>query len=144
MGVMQADPPRAAGQLFRWILVSGVSFLANLGITVACTELLELSPPQSFGVALVVVQLWNFLAIRHLIFTTGDMPLEVQARRYIYLALSFRVAEWLAFKGLHAMGGADYRFLVVSVLALSSLVKFVAYRHWLSDSSPGHHRPEGA
>ena len=119
------------------MLVSGVSFATNLGITVAGTEWLGLSPPLSFAVALVLVQVWNFLAIRYLIFGSQEMPIGLQARRYLGLAVSFRVAEWVGFKALHTLGTADYRALVAGVLVLSSLVKFVVYRHWLSGPNPG-------
>ena len=128
---------RPAGQLVRWVLVSGVSFATNLGITVAGTEWFGLSPPLSFAVALVLVQVWNFLAIRYLIFGSEEMPIGLQARRYLGLTVLFRVAEWVGFKALHTLGTADYRALVVGVLVFSSLFKFVVYRHWLSGPNPG-------
>lgn len=126
-----ANSSRTRGELTRWVLVSAGSFLANLGITIVCTEWLGFPAFVSFAVALVVVQAGNFLAIRYVIFPGDNLPIRQQAYRYVGLALGFRATEWIVFSALHLTSGIDYRGLVVAVLAGSSLVKFVAYRRWL-------------
>lgn len=123
---------RTLGQAIRWGWLSAFSFLANLGLTILFREVVGLSPPLAFGIALVAVLLANFFALRYLVFDIAHLPLGEQARKFGLLTAAFRAVEWAAFSVIHLATAADYRLLVIAVLLGSSVVKFFIYRRVLS------------
>ncbi len=118
-------------ELIRWGVLSAVSFGVNLGLTIFLRERIGIAAPTAFAVALLLVVVANFLGLKYFVLAIADGPVWEQASRFLSLTLFFRSGEWALFAILHSLGAADYRVLLVAVLAVSSLTKFTFYREAL-------------
>jgi putative flippase GtrA len=127
-------------KFLRFLLLSGLSFLVNLGLTVGLHELLGVPERWSFAIALVTVFAMNFLLLRHCIYDGRQGSIQTQLAGYTASAGAFRLLEYLAFLLLLGWLDADYRLVVVSVLAVSAILKFLTYRFLFE----GHRRDLGA
>jgi putative flippase GtrA len=112
----------------RFLVLSGLSFVVNLGLTVGLHELLAVPERWSFVIALVTVFTMNFLLLRHFVYDGQQGSIAGQLAGYTASAGAFRLLEYLAFLVLLGWLDADYRLVVVGVLAVSAILKFLTYR----------------
>ncbi len=108
--------------------MSIISFAANVGLTVLLHEVCQAPEEMAFGVALVVVFLVNFFAMRHYIYEGKAGHAVGQFAVYTGSAISFRVTEYLSFLLLHSWLRFDYRLVLVTITSSSAVVKFCYYR----------------
>lgn len=114
----------------RFVLLSGSSFLINVGLTVGLSELAHLREEFSFLIALVTVFLANFLGMRYWVYgdTTQRLGFLAQLVCFLPSTLGFRGLEYAAFLLLHTLLGLHYVLAVLIVLVVGSLSKFFFYR----------------
>jgi putative flippase GtrA len=119
------------GAPVRYLLQSGLSFTANLGITAGLHELLGVSPELSFAVALVFVFVMNFAGMRWWVFRGTDRAIASQLMGFGLSSLAFRGLEYCGFLLLYRIAGTPYLLAAASTIGLSFVVKYVVYNSWL-------------
>jgi putative flippase GtrA len=112
---------------FRYLLISGLSFVLNLGLTVALHEVAGLSEELSYAIALVVVLATNFLFLRYYIYPARHGPFFKQLGLFLASSAVFRGLEYVAFLFGHTLLGLPYVPVLVVVQALSVIAKFLYY-----------------
>ena len=121
---MKIDLSRAP----RFLGLSGVSFLTNVGLTVLLKEKARLAPEAAFAIAIVVVFCINFLACRYVVFDARAQDFRRQLLLFAMASGGFRGAEYLAFVVAHRLLAIHYVVALVAILALSMTAKFVFYQ----------------
>ena len=111
----------------RYLFVTGLSFVTNLGLTVLLTEVVNLPEELSFAVALMVVFLLNFFFMRYYIYTGCEGSAKRQFAMYIFSAIGFRGTEYVAFLMIHTWLGVQYAVAITGIQVWSSIVKFFYY-----------------
>jgi len=112
----------------RYAQVSCLSFVVNIGLTIFLHEVCAVPEEIAFAVAIVVVFLMNFTAMRHYIYKGSSGPLGGQFATFAVSSIGFRGTEYLGFLVLHSWLGFDYRVVVVGVTGVSAGVKFLYYK----------------
>lgn len=120
-------PAERIKSLFRFVQVSGLSFVVNIGLTVFLHEVCLLAEEIAYAVALVVVFLMNFFLLRHYIYEGAQGPLVQQFAAFGVSSLGFRAGEYVMFLALHSGVGLDYRAVVIGISLVSSCAKFLFY-----------------
>lgn len=120
--------PFRSWSFIRYCLAGGVGLVLNLVLTAAGHEIVGFGPTLSFGVALGITYVVNFLLARHLVFRAASGPLIRQVVMYGFTSLTFRLAEFLAFAALRQLTSLQYLAIAGLVLGSSFLVKFAVYR----------------
>jgi len=114
---------------FRFLQLSGLSFLVNFGITVIGHEILGVPAEVAFALALITVFVMNFYMLRYYVYQGIDEPAVRQFIKYAGSAVSFRGFEYLFFLMFYTWFGYEYKLVLVSVLLISSIIKFLWYRY---------------
>jgi putative flippase GtrA len=112
----------------RYAQISGLSFAVNLGLTMFLHEICRAPEELAFAVALLVVFLMNFFAMRHYIYDGRGGRAARQFTIYTGSAVGFRASEYLAFLMVHSWLGFDYRWAVVAITVGMACAKFFYYR----------------
>ena len=94
-------------------------------------------------IALITVFAMNFLLLRHYIYDGRQGSIPAQLATYTASAGAFRLLEYLAFLVLLGWLDADYRLVVIGVLAVSAVLKFLTYR-FIFERRPGDFGAYGA
>ena len=108
----------------RFVVLSGVSFGLNFGLTVGLAQIAGLPPPTAFAIALGTVFVVNFLLMRFYVYRASAASLWGQLVRYVPSAFLFRFAEQRVFAWVHAQDWLPYQLAVIGVLGASTVVKF--------------------
>lgn len=108
-------------------VMSGVSFVVNLGLTHGLHEVLGASAELAFLISLATVMVMNFLACRYFIFDAREGDFRGQAVRFLMSALLFRGVEYLAFLVIHTWLGVHYLLAIAGVLGASFVTKFLFF-----------------
>ncbi len=112
----------------RFVLISGLSFVVNLGVTIVLHEVCGAPEEMAFAIALITVFFMNFFAMRHYIYSGTKGSLGQQFVVYAGSALGFRGLEYVAFIVVHSWLGLDYRVTVIGIIATAAVIKFLYYR----------------
>ncbi len=112
----------------RYVRVSILSLAVNIGLTMFLHEVCYAPEELAFAVALIIVFLMNFVAMRHYIYDGRSGQAGRQFIIYTGSALAFRGTEYFAFLTLHSWLRFDYRFVIIVVAAFSACAKFFYYR----------------
>lgn len=84
---------------------------------------------SAVGLSFAIAYAFNFLTLRRLVFAS-KASLGRDLWRYALVNALFRIAEFFAFAALRSAAILSYAAALLVVLAVSTLVKFFAYR-WL-------------
>jgi putative flippase GtrA len=109
--------------------MSGLSFLVNSGLTIFVHEILGAPTEFAFALALLTVFIMNFYLLRYYVYQGADNPAGQQFLEYASSAISFRGLEYLSFLLLHTWFDYEYKLVLVSILLISSIVKFLWYQY---------------
>jgi len=118
----------ASVQLIRYLVATALSFVLNLGLTSLMHEVMLLSEELSFGIALIVVMVNNFVMLRYYVFTAREQRILTQATAYVASSIGFRGAEYALFIIMHQAMGVHYLASVSVALVISFVSKFVLDR----------------
>ena len=116
------------GPLFRFLQMSGFSFLLNLGLTILLHEVFRLPTELAYAIALLNALVTNFLMMRWYVFSNSGQPLVRQASGFVAASMLFRGLEYLAFLLLHTILGVAYILAIVFVMGVAFVAKFFFYR----------------
>ena len=119
---------RTVRTLVRYIQISGLSFVVNVGLTIVLHEVCVLPEELAYAVALVVVFLMNFFAMRHYIYNGTRGTVGRQFAVYTGSAIGFRLSEYVVFLVLHTWLLGDYRMVVIGIATVAASAKFLYYR----------------
>jgi len=123
--------PLRTGASIRYLVFSGASFCANLGITAALHEVLGVSPELAFAIALTFVFGMNFAGLRWWIFAGTKRPFGSQLLGFGLSSLIFRGLEYAGYLLLLRGLGVPYLAAAVATIGVSFVAKFVVYDSWL-------------
>jgi len=123
--------PLRAETSARYLVVSGLSFGLNVGLTAALHEGLGVPPEVAFAVALAAVFVVNFAAMRWWIFAGTTRPLVPQLAGFAAASLAFRGFEYAAWWALYRGLGVPYLAAVVCAIGVSFVAKYLLYDSWL-------------
>jgi putative flippase GtrA len=112
----------------RFLGLSGVSFVTNVGLTVMLKEWMGLAPEAALAIAIVVVFTMNFLACRYVVFDARSQDFRKQLLLFAMASGGFRGSEYVAFIICHRLLGIHYVVALVGILVLSMMAKFVFYQ----------------
>lgn len=115
-------------QVVRYGGTSALSACISLGLPALMHEVLGVPERYAVLITLVAVFAFNFFALRRAVFQTGDAPVARQSGSYLVVSLTFRALEYLAFLALFDLAGVHYLVSVLIVQAVSTVLKFFAYR----------------
>jgi putative flippase GtrA len=113
----------------KFLGLSGVSFLTNVGLTVLLKEKVGLAPEAALAIAIVVVFCMNFLACRYIVFEARAQDFRRQLVLFAMASGGFRGTEYVAFVVCHRLLGIHYVVALVGILMLSVMAKFLFYQH---------------
>lgn len=119
---------RLINSLYRFALLSGISFTLNFGLTVLLHEWLAVPQEAAFAVSLVTVFVVNFLACRYVVFDGRGGSAKKQLALFTITSVVFRGSEYVVFLLVHTLAGVEYRVAILSILAVSAVLKFFTYR----------------
>jgi len=123
--------PRPSGAPLRYLALSGLSFVSNLGITACLHEAFGVSPELAFAVALVTVFVANFAGMRWWVFRGTARPVVRQLLGFGVSSLSFRGLEYCGYLLLFRIAGVPYLAAAAATIGISFAVKYVVYNSWL-------------
>jgi putative flippase GtrA len=123
--------PRALGSSGRFLLLGGLSFSLNLGITATLHEIFGVSPEVSFAVALVAVFCLNFAMMRWWVFRGTRRPILGQLAGFGGSSLFFRGLEYAGYFALFRYVGFPYLGAALTVIGISFTLKYLVYNFWL-------------
>jgi putative flippase GtrA len=109
-------------------MITGLSFLTNLGLTLLLTEVICLPEEASFAIALATVFVMNFLFMRYYIYASREASAKRQFVMYGLSAIGFRGLEYISFLIIHTWLNVQYAVAIVYILACSSLIKFCYFK----------------
>jgi putative flippase GtrA len=118
-------------QALRYLLLSGLSFGGNLGLTVLLHEWIGLSSLVAVPIAMVFVTLLNFVTLKLFIFNHGEQGWAKQLGGFVASIAAFRVTEYAAFVVIHGLLGTPYVIAYASILTASAVCKFLFLRNIL-------------
>ncbi|MBN73579.1 MAG: hypothetical protein CME32_30370 [Gimesia sp.] len=110
----------------RFALLTIVSLTTNLSIAYG---LFYAGVPEAlaFASALLTAFALNFAGCRWFVFLSTDTPLTRQLLHFALTNGSFRLLEYLSLLALSAIGFSNYYIRVITVLAISFVLKFFVY-----------------
>lgn len=112
----------------RYVIITGLSFVINLGLTVLLTEVLTFPEEVSYAVALATVFIMNFFFMRYYIYISLEDSAKRQFMLYALSAIGFRGLEYISFLMIHTWLGVQYAIAVIEIQVFSGLVKFFYYK----------------
>ena len=115
------------GELYRFLLMTGLSASITLIIPIILREIVGLDEKIAVGLALVVAAAVNFITVRNYVFRS-DGAILPQLIRFALSSLVFRGSEYLAFLLLHTFADMFYVLALGIVLVVSFVLKFLFYR----------------
>lgn len=122
------DRKKLLGQLIRFGMATAVSASVSFVLPLALHALAGVPERSSVGIAFCLAYLLNFAMLRRVVFR-ADRPIAGQFAVYAITNAAFRAGEFAAFDLARAwVPGFGYALTLLGVLALSTLVKFFAYR----------------
>lgn len=128
----------------RFIVLSGVSFVTNVGLTVLLKERVGLIPEAALAIAMVVVFCINFLAYRYFVFDGRSQAFGRQLLLFALASGGFRGTEYVAFVIGHRLLGIHYVVALVGILTVSLMAKFVFYQRVIFGGPAAAAEPEAA
>lgn len=114
-------------QIFRYLLMTGVSAVFTLGMPVLLHEVFSVEVETSVAIALSVAFVINFLTTRYYVFEAKSGA-KGQAVRYVFTSIAFRVSEYLAFLVLHTLLHVYYTVALIIIMFTSLIFKFIVNR----------------
>lgn len=112
----------------RYVIITGLSFVTNLGLTVFLTEVITFPEEVSYAIALVTVFVMNFLFMRYYIYVSREGSAKRQFMMYTLSAIGFRGLEYISFLMIHTWFGVQYALAIIEIQVCSSIVKFFYYK----------------
>lgn len=112
----------------RYLIITGLSFVTNLGMTLVLTEVLGLHEEISFAIALATVFIMNFLFMRYYIYASREGSARRQFIMYTLSAVGFRGLEFISFLVIHTLLNVQYAIALTFILVSSSIVKFFYFK----------------
>ncbi len=109
-------------------MLSGISFVLNLGLTIVLHEVIGWAEEAAYATSLGVVLVVNFILCRTFVFNAAAGSLRRQALGYLGGTIIFRSLEYVCFLGIHSGFDVDYRLTVIAVSVVAMVVKFFVYR----------------
>lgn len=113
--------------LSRFALATLASALLSFLLPILLHEKAGLGERTAVGLSFAVAYVFNFLTLRRLVFASRA-SLGRDLWRYALVNALFRIAEFLAFAALRSAEILSYAAALLLVLAVSTLIKFFAYR----------------
>ena len=121
----------------RFGLVGAGSFTLILGLTIGLHEGVGIGEEGAFGVGLGAALVLNFWACRHFVFEgAAKGAAGRQFLLFVGSSVGFRGLEYVAFLGLHTVGGIQYILASLTILCTSMLLKFLYYRRVVFPAGP--------
>ena len=119
------------GKLFRFGVMSGLSFIVNVGGTWLLAEVVGLSWELAYAVGLVAVFCMNFMLMRLWVFAEGrGGSAKRQAGGFLLMTIGFRAMEYASFVVLSTKLGFDELRTIIGISVVATLLKFVVGR-WI-------------
>jgi putative flippase GtrA len=115
------------GASARFVVLSGISFSINLGLTSGLHELAKVKEEIAFAVALAVVLVTNFIGMRYFVYTGRQGNVIKQFVSFLLSSSGFRGLEYVLFLVLHTWLGLAYRLAIIATLATTFVTKFFFY-----------------
>ena len=112
----------------RYALITGLSFVINLGLTVFLTEVIIFPEEASYAVALVTVFLINFFFMRYYIYVSHEGSAKRQFMFYMLSVIGFRGLEYISFLMIHTWLSVQYTLAIIEIHVCSAIVKFFYYK----------------
>jgi putative flippase GtrA len=112
----------------RYLIITGLSFLTNIGLTVFSTEVLTFPEEVSYAIALVTVFVMNFLFMRYYIYVSREQSAKRQFLLYGMSAVGFRGVEYISFLIIHTWLAVQYALAIIEIQVCSAMVKFFYYK----------------
>ena len=112
----------------RFLQASILSFVLNIGLTMLLHEVWHASEELAFAIALVVVYLVNFVALRYYVYGSKGAHARKQFIIYSGSAIGFRGTEYIAFLVFHSLLQFNYRAVVIGILIASFSLKYFWHR----------------
>ena len=112
----------------RYVIITGLSFVINLGLTVFLTEVIIFPEEASYAVALVTVFLMNFFFMRYFIYVSREGSAKRQFMFYMLSAMGFRGLEYISFLMIHTWLSVQYALAIIEIQVCSAIVKFFYYK----------------
>lgn len=131
-----ATRTKLSGQVFNYALLSAVSFAGNLGLTVWFHEWAGVSSFLAVPMAMALITLFNFYAIKLFVFKNGWHQWGKQLIGFIASIFAFRLAEYIAFVVFHGLMAVPYTPAYAFILAVSAACKFFFLRQVLFVQPP--------
>jgi len=117
-----------AVSMMRFGMLSGLSFVANISITVLLHEGAGFPEELAFAIALVVVFVMNFLGCRLFVFNAQEGDPKRQFAMFLSSSVIFRLGEYLAFLLIHTLLGLYYIATIIAIKLFFTVIKFFFYR----------------
>ena len=127
LGLSYARLRPLALQIARFGLSTGFSAAVSFGLPVILHETFDIGQKRAVAIGFVLAYVANLLLLKTFVFQSrGSWRREVP--RYVVVNGTFRLLEYAAFTLLLDRLDWDYRVAVLSVLAVSAVIKFFVYR----------------
>jgi putative flippase GtrA len=133
---MSTGKPSTFKSLFRYGVVSGMSFVINLGLTALLHEVFGVAEEAAYAVALITVFLTNFVMFRYYVYGRTVGAAHRQLLAYTLSAIGFRGGEYLSFLLVHTVLGVYYLAAIILVQSVSAITKFFYYRAVVFRAAP--------
>jgi putative flippase GtrA len=102
--------------------------MVSVGLPILLHEAFGVPPRNAVAVAVLIAFFMYFFSLRRLVFSS-DRGAGRDLLIFTLSSLAFRAAEYLSFLGLSVLLHVYYVLSLVIVLSLSTLAKFLWYRH---------------
>jgi putative flippase GtrA len=113
---------------FRYAVLGASSFINTIAITAISHEIIGLSEPTSYLIALVSVFFMNFAGMRYYVFVGTSQSALPQSVTFLMTSIGFRLLEYSAFLLLHTFLDLHYIIAIIMVQIVSFLTKYIVYR----------------
>ena len=113
----------------RYVIAGGLSLAMNILTVAFLVENNILSVPAATAVSFAIIFAINFLIARFWIFSATQVTWADQIPKFIIINFAMRVAEYALFVLLFTILAFHYSLCIVLSLAISNIVKFLAYKN---------------
>ena len=114
----------------RYIVLGGLSFFLNIGLTVLFHEVFNFSEKISFSIALLIVFIVNFITVRTIVFNDNGAARRQFLLFFITSVIS-RVGEYALFLVIFSVFEINYIISISITLTSSILLKFFIYKNFI-------------
>lgn len=122
------------GQAMRFMVSTGFSATLSFLFPIMLHEWFGIDTDVAVAIGFATAYVGNIFLLRVFVFRSRG-PWRRQTMRYVATNGVFRLAEYGAFYALSNLVQLDYRLAILFVLAVSSGLKFIAYR-WIFTDEP--------